>query len=71
MFNTSGKIGRQLLGGAEIGFLKNRGLIGEDEYPYVEGDTLIAENVKTLNRRFVGKAVDLLAESGGKRVLNG
>ena len=71
MYNTSGKIGRQLLGGAEIGFLKNRGVINEEEYAYVEGDTLIAENIKTLDKRFVGKAAELLAESGGKRVLNG
>lgn len=70
MYNTSGQ-SRQLLGGAEVGRLKNKGLIKEEEYAYLEGDILIAENVKTQDRRVVGKATELLTESGAKRVLNG
>lgn len=70
MYNTSGQ-SRQLLGGAEVGRLKNRGVLKEEEYAYLEGDMLIAENVKTQDRRVVGKATELLTESGAKRVLNG
>ena len=70
MYNTSGQ-SRQLLGGAEVGRLKNRGVLKEEEYAYVEGDMVIAENVKTQDRRLVGKATELLTESGAKRVLNG
>ena len=70
MYNTSGK-SRQLLGGAEVGRLKNRGVLKEEEYAYVEGDMIIAENVKTQDRRLVGKATELLTEGGAKRVLNG
>ena len=70
MYNTNGK-SRQLLGGAEVGRLKNKGVLNEEEYAYVEGDVVIAENVKTQDRRLVGKVVELLTESGAKRVLNG
>lgn len=70
MYNTGGQ-SRQLLGGAEVGRLKNRGLLKEEEYAYVEGDVVMAENVKTQDRRVVGKAIELLTESGAKRVLNG
>ena len=70
MYNTSGQ-SRQLLGGAEVGRLKNKGILKEEEYAYVEGDVIIAENVKTQDRRLVGKAAELLTESGAKRVLNG
>lgn len=70
MYNTSGQ-SRQLLGGAEVGRLKINGLLKEEEYAYLEGDMLIAENVKTQDRRVVGKATELLTESGAKRVLNG
>lgn len=70
MYNTNGQ-SRQLLGGAEIGRLKNKGLLKEEEYAYVEGDVVMAENVKTQDRRVVGKATELLTESGAKRVLNG
>ena len=70
MYNTSGQ-SRQLLGGAEVGRLKINGILKEEEYAYVEGDMVIAENVKTQDRRLVGKATELLTESGAKRVLNG
>lgn len=70
MYNTSGQ-SRQLLGGVEVGKLKGRGLLKEEEYAYLEGDMLIAENVKTQDRRVLGRANDLLTENGAKRVLNG
>jgi len=69
--HSVGGLGRQLLGGAEVGRLKNKGILKEDEYAYVEGDVVMAENVKTLDRRLVGKASELLTEGGAKRVLKG
>ena len=62
---------RQLLNGAELGRLKNNGTIKEEEYAYLEGDVLMAENVKTQDRRVVGKANEILSEGGSKRVLKG
>jgi hypothetical protein len=62
---------RQLLNGAEVGRLKIQGVIKEEEYAYVEGDVVMAENIKTQDRRVVGRAAELLTESGAKRVLKG
>lgn len=62
---------RQLLNGSELGKLKNGGFLREEEYAYVEGDVLMAENVKTQDRRVIGKASEILSESGSKRVLKG
>ncbi len=62
---------RQLLNGAEVGRLKLQGVIKEEEYAYVEGDVVMAENIKTQDRRVVGRAAELLTESGSKRVLKG
>ena len=70
MYNTKGQA-RQLLGGAEIGKLKNKGILHAEEYAYIEGGMLMAENVKTQSARLVGKAADLLSENETKRVLNG
>lgn len=70
MYNTNGN-SRRLLNGAEVGRLKNKGILKEEEYAYIDGDMLMAENVKTQDRRLVGKVADLLSESGNKRVLNG
>lgn len=70
MYNVNGQ-SRQLLGGAELGRLKVKGLLSEEEYAYVDGDILVAENVKTQDRRVLGKVADLLTEGGSKRVLKG
>lgn len=70
MYNSSGQT-RSLLGGAELGRLKVKGLLTEEEYVYVDGDVLVAENVKTQDKRVLGKAADLLTEGGAKRVLKG
>lgn len=70
MYNSNGQT-RSLLGGAELGRLKVKGLLTEEEYVYVDGDILIAENVKTQDKRVLGKAADLLTEGGSKRVLKG
>lgn len=62
---------KQLLTSKEIQSLKVLGLIKEDEYAFVEGDVVIGENIKTLDTRVLGKAADLLVESGAKRILKG
>jgi len=62
---------RQLLNGAEVGRLKVQGIIKEEEYAYIEGDVVMAENTKTQDRRVVGRAAELLTEGGAKRVLKG
>jgi len=62
---------RQLLDGSSVNRLKSRGLIGEEEFAFVEGDMVMAENVKTQDKRVLGRATEILAESGAKRVLNG
>lgn len=70
MYNSSGQA-RQLLGGVEITKLKIQGILKDEEYAYLEGDMLVAENVKTQDRRMIGRASDLLVEAGSKRVLKG
>lgn len=70
MYNGNGQT-RHLLGASESGRLKSKGLLTEEEYAYLDGDVLFAENVKTQDRRVLGKAADLLVEGGSKRVLKG
>ena len=43
----------------------------DEEYAFIEGDVVIAENVKTQDKRVLGRVSELLAESGAKRVLKG
>jgi hypothetical protein len=70
MYNVSGQ-SRQLLGGADIEKLRNRGILKDEEYAYIEGNVIMAENPKTQDKRVVGKVSELLVEHGTKRVLNG
>ena len=62
---------KQLLGSQEVTSLKQRGLLREEEYAFVEGDVVIAENVKTQDKRVLGRATEILVEGGSKRVLKG
>jgi len=62
---------KRLLGSQEILSLKQRGLLKEDEYAFVEGDIVIGENVRTQDKRVLGRAAELLVENGSKRVLKG
>ena len=62
---------KQLLGSQEVTSLKQRGMLQDEEYAFVEGDVVMAENVKTQDKRVLGKANEILAESGSKRVLRG
>jgi hypothetical protein len=68
---TSFQRGRQLLSSTEIARLKDKGVLQEAEYAFVDGDVVFAENVKTQDKRVLGKASDLLVEGGSKRVLKG
>ena len=68
---TNFQRGKQLLNSTDIAKLKDRGMLSDMEYAFIEGDVLIAENVKTQDKRVLGKASDLLVESGSKRVLKG
>ena len=69
-YNNFGR-SRQLMSGLDLGKLKARGVISDDEYAYIEGDQVVAENTKTQDRRVLGRASELLTESNVKRVLNG
>lgn len=69
-YNSFGNA-RQLLSGAEVGRLKLNGTLRDDEYAYVEGDVVMAENTRTQDRRVVGRVAELLTEGGAKRVLKG
>ena len=50
--------------------LRESNQISRDEYAYIAGDLLVAENVKTSEKRVLGQAADMLTE-GQKRVLKG
>lgn len=56
---------------SEVNKLKDKGLISENEFAFVEGDYVVAENAQTRDKRILGRAGDLLVESGSKRVLHG
>jgi len=56
---------------SEVTRLKDKGLISESEFAFIEGDYVIAENAQTRDKRVLGRAGDLLVESGSKRVLRG
>jgi hypothetical protein len=61
---------KQILRPDQLDDLRKQSLISDDEYAYVAGDLVVAENVKTSNKRVLGKAAELLVESQ-KRILKG
>lgn len=61
---------RQTLPANQLVFLRNKNLIDNEEYAYVAGDLLVAENVKTSAKRVLGPALEVLGESK-KRILKG
>jgi len=61
---------KQILQPMQINSLREKGLLKENEYAYIVGDLLVAEDVTSSNKRILGKAVELLHE-GKKRVLFG
>lgn len=56
---------------SEVSKLKDKGLIAENEFAFIEGDYVIAENAQTRDKRVLGRAGDLLVENGSKRILRG
>lgn len=56
---------------SEANRLKDKGLISENEFAFIEGDYIIVENVQTHDKRVLGRAGEILVENGSKRVLHG
>ena len=60
---------RQNLTSQQLADLRSRGLISEQEFAFIAGDLLVAENVTTNEKRVVGET-HILSESN-KRILKG
>jgi len=60
---------REMLTSQQLTNLRERGLISEQEFAYIAGDLLVAENVTSNEKRVVGEST-ILAESN-KRLLKG
>tara|TARA_R110001583_G_scaffold37801_2_gene122584 strand:+ start:1260 stop:1460 length:201 start_codon:yes stop_codon:yes gene_type:complete len=50
--------------------LREQNKISSDEFAYIAGDLLVAENIKTSEKRVLGQAAEVLSE-GSKRILKG
>ena len=61
---------KNLLSASQMNALRAENKIERDEYAYIAGDLLVAENVKTSEKRVLGTATEVLSE-GNKRVLKG
>jgi len=61
---------REMLTSQQLSNLRERGLISEQEFAYIAGDLLVAENVTSNEKRVVGESA-LLTESNNKRLLKG
>ena len=61
---------RQTLPAYQLVLLREKRLIENEEYAYIAGDLLVAENVKTSSKRVLGQASEILSESK-KRILKG
>ena len=61
---------REMLTSQQLANLRERGLISEQEFAYIAGDLLVAENVTSNEKRVVGES-KILAESNNKRLLKG
>ncbi len=61
---------RTLLNVQQMKQLRELSKITSDEFVYIAGDLLIAENVKTSEKRVLGQAATILSESN-RRVLKG
>ena len=61
---------KTLLNKQQMSRLRENNTITAEEYAYVAGDLLVAENVKTSEKRVLGQASALLSENN-KRVLKG
>ena len=61
---------REMLTSQQLSDLRKRGLISEQEFAYIAGDLLVAENVTSNEKRVVGES-NILTESNNKRLLKG
>jgi len=61
---------REMLTSQQLANLRERGLISEQEFAYIAGDLLVAENVTSNEKRVVGES-NILSESNSKRLLKG
>ena len=61
---------REMLTSQQLANLRERGLISEQEFAYIAGDLLVAENVTSNEKRVVGES-KILSESNNKRLLKG
>ena len=61
---------RTLLNVQQMKQLRELSKITSDEFAYIAGDLLVAENVKTSEKRVLGQAATILSESN-RRVLKG
>jgi len=59
-----------MLTSQQLANLRERGLISEQEFAYIAGDLLVAENVTSNEKRVVGES-NILSESNSKRLLKG
>lgn len=59
-----------LLSAQQLQSLRNAQTITSEEYAYIAGDLVVAENVKSGEKRVLGYKAAVLAE-GNKRVLKG
>ena len=58
------------LNAEELKLLREKNFVKESEFAYRAGDLIIAENVKSGEKRIVGSAVSLLSETN-RRILKG
>ena len=68
MLLAEGKV--EKINDLELAGLREKNVIAEDEVAYIRGDLVVAVNVLSENKRVLGKARDVLAESA-RRVLKG
>ena len=61
---------KRVLTPEQISNLRNQNKILPEEYAYIAGDLLVAENIKTSEKRVLGNASEVLQE-GSKRILKG
>lgn len=61
---------KTLLSANQMRKLRDTNTIMQDEYAYVAGDLVVAENVKTSEKRVLGEVTAILQEES-KRVLRG
>ena len=61
---------KETLSPQQTKILREQNKILSDEFAYIAGDLLVAENIKTSEKRVLGQASEVLSE-GSKRILKG